>query len=187
MFVFKHIKALVKFGLWFRVKRSAAAPLGTNLLPPLSKTEVQGRGEAEVSASNRYENVASLEKGHALLFNKDCQWVRLIRNKMETVSLGGQAEVICVRGENRIDRGEQRGGKERKESLQYFETLLWYLCVQGPWRSGQCGPDSGFSGDSGTGRTWSGCRIMAAVRKHGKTLYNLQTSTLGKKHICGIC
>lgn len=60
------------------------------------KTEVQVRGEPQVTASNRYENVASLERGHALLFNKDCQWARLIRNKMETVSLWGQAEVISV-------------------------------------------------------------------------------------------
>lgn len=60
------------------------------------KTEVQVRGEAQVSASNRYENVAPLEKWHALLFNKDCQWVRLIRNKMEAVSLLGQAEVTFV-------------------------------------------------------------------------------------------
>lgn len=109
------------------MKRSAAAPLGTNLLPPLSKTEVQGRGEAEVSASNRYENVASLEKGHALLFNKDCQWVRLIRNKMETVSLGGQAEVICVRGENRIV-GSREGAKREKKAFN-ISKLCCGICA----------------------------------------------------------
>lgn len=31
-------------------------------------------------------------EGHALLFNKDCQCVRLIRNKMHTVSLFGHFE-----------------------------------------------------------------------------------------------
>lgn len=65
----------------------------------VSATEVQVRGEAEVIASPRYENVGPLWKnGNALLFNKDCQWARLIRNKMGAVSLLGQAEVICVWG-----------------------------------------------------------------------------------------
>lgn len=73
-----------------------SAPPNSPELNRSCKTEVQVRGEPQVTASNRYENVASLEKGHALLFNKDCQWVWLIRNKMETVSRWGQAEVISV-------------------------------------------------------------------------------------------
>lgn len=137
-------------------------PLSASLpSPPSTKkvatTEVQVRGEAEVSASPRYENVGPLWKnGNALLFNKDCQWARLIRNKMGAVSLLGQAEVICVWGgggaRRRIEGGrgggqigERRrrrllgGGGVKKKSFQYFLKFCFFCFrpVQGPAARGQ--------------------------------------------------